>query len=424
MAIRILPENLPNVDWVTDNNAYPHYDDTYFEQRRDQWNNLVSYLRGNLTKEDLNIAPFIHVSLPDIQRDILPNNVVLRIFNDNQFGWATQSPNNLANAIEAYLGTVDDNGNLINHVDTDDDVDVADEDDDTDEDEDIANEDDDTDEDGVSSTLPRNLILQGAPGTGKTHLARQLAHWLIAGEGKDHIQNIDTAIGMVTSLTTDKITVNEKLKDSSQFRMVQFHPATSYEDFVRGIRAKTEDKSVTYEVEHGHLSKMCKEAAGNPTKNYVLLIDEINRANLPAVLGECIFALEYRGQAVDTAYEKDGNRKLTIPENLWIIGTMNTADRSVGHLDYAIRRRFLFVDCLGDERKVDEAARATFNKINKIIKEYRSEEFEEKDIQIGHTYFMEADWETRLKYQVKPILEEYLRDGVLKPSAKEAVAGL
>ena len=81
-------------------------------------------------------------------------------------------------------------------------------------------------------------------------------------------------------------------------------------------------------------------------KNYVLIIDEINRANLSSVLGELIYALEYRDEAVDSMYEVDGSNKITLPPNLYIIGTMNTADRSVGHIDYAIRRRFAFVDVL------------------------------------------------------------------------------
>src|SRR5690606_7139407 len=79
---------------------------------------------------------------------------------------------------------------------------------------------------------------------------------------------------------------------------------------------------------------------------YVLIIDEINRANLPAVLGELIYALEYRGEGVDSMYDLDGDTSIILPPNLYIIGTMNTADRSVGHIDYAIRRRFAFVEVL------------------------------------------------------------------------------
>jgi hypothetical protein len=277
------------------------------------------------------------------------------------------------------------------------------------------------------STLPRNLILQGPPGTGKTHTARQLANWLISGDGKR--KSIADAIKKLEPPKTEKDalpkTDETALSESSQFRMVQFHPATSYEDFVRGIRVKTKEGQVTYEVEHGHLSQMCEDAAKDPAKNYVLVIDEINRANLPAVLGECIFALEYRGKPVDTAYEINDSKKLIIPENLWIIGTMNTADRSVGHLDYAIRRRFLFVDCLEDKSKVtNRDAKSKMEEINGIIATYKAEEFEAKDIQIGHTYFMGDDWKTKFEYQVKPILEEYLRDGVLGQDAKSKIEGL
>lgn len=411
-----------------------HCDTHKIAQNKGQWKSLIKYLKGEIHKNEYEHPDWIDVTLERIYHNQWKKQSYLCIFNPlaTHYRWVVKDPTALAKAIEAYLDTVDDNGNSINFEAPPKEPQDADQNQPIEADDAVQGQHQDPhahvvpDAHEVRSTLPRNLILQGPPGTGKTHLSRQLAHWLIKGGANQHpIPTIDAAIKQIKSRGTDKDQVNAVLDVSKQFKMVQFHPATSYEDFVRGIRAKTKENSVTYEVEHGHLSEMCEEAAANPTKNYVLLIDEINRANLPAVLGECIFALEYRGQAVDTAYEIEGSKKLTIPENLWIIGTMNTADRSVGHLDYAIRRRFLFVDCLGDASKIaDQNAKAKFEAINDIIKEYRSEEFEEKDIQIGHTYFMEADWGTRLQYQVKPILEEYLRDGVLKPSAKEAVTAL
>ena len=156
-------------------------------------------------------------------------------------------------------------------------------------------------------------------------------------------------------------------------------------------------------------------------QNYVLIIDEINRANLPAVLGELIYALEYRGEAVDTMYKlEDGDNKLTLPPNLYIIGTMNTADRSIGQIDYAIRRRFAFVDVeakdLSGELK-ENFDLVLFNKVKELFtEEHMSSEFEAKDVQLGHSYFIIDKNHTRdirLKYEIKPILREYMRDGIL-----------
>ena len=172
-------------------------------------------------------------------------------------------------------------------------------------------------------------------------------------------------------------------------------------------------------------------------KNYILVIDEINRANLPAVLGELIYALEYRGEKVESMYAVDGDNGLILPPNLYIIGTMNTADRSVGQIDYAIRRRFAFVDMLpkvlADEPGFDVEL---FKKVsaffienvedyinapdNTILKksEWLSDEFSPEDVWIGHSYFIMKDdnRNIRLKYEIKPILREYLKDGVLKES--------
>ena len=181
-------------------------------------------------------------------------------------------------------------------------------------------------------------------------------------------------------------------------------------------------------LEFKHLEKEKVEL-----QNFVLIIDEINRANLSSVLGELIYALEYRGDVVESMYAINEDREITLPSNLYIIGTMNTADRSVGHIDYAIRRRFAFVEILPEdisdnlEDKYDFAI-DEFKKVKTLfVKEgttwersdYLSNEFEPKDVCIGHSYFIykkgdEENKKMKMEYEVKPILEEYLKDGVLK----------
>lgn len=172
-----------------------------------------------------------------------------------------------------------------------------------------------------------------------------------------------------------------------------------------------------------------------PRKNYVLIVDEINRANLSSVLGELIYGLEYRNMPVESIYEIDGQRNLIIPENLYIIGTMNTADRSVGHIDYAIRRRFAFIAVPPDRKVVKDIAGAKalslFDRVQALFvdehgqrSEYMSLDFEPRDVAIGHSYFLEqADerLQLRLAYEIKPILQEYIKDGILKPTASKVV---
>lgn len=156
-------------------------------------------------------------------------------------------------------------------------------------------------------------------------------------------------------------------------------------------------------------------------KNYVLIIDEINRANLSSVLGELIYALEYRGEAVESMYTVEGENKLTLPPNLYIIGTMNTADRSVGHIDYAIRRRFAFVDVLPKDLSKEDGIgfdSQLFYEVSELFDTNLSSEFEKKDVQLGHSYFIDKSEEggsmaIRLQYEIKPILLEYVKDGVL-----------
>lgn len=237
----------------------------------------------------------------------------------------------------------------------------------------------------------------------------------------------------------EELTQNKEVVTHSEFKIIQFHPAYTYEDFVRGIVASSNEGVISYEVENKILAEFAKKAIENPNGKYVLIIDEINRANLPSVLGELIYALEYRGQNVESMYELEGTRNIKLPKNLYIIGTMNTADRSVGHIDYAIRRRFAFYDVLPNLSVIkNKKAIKLFEEVAKLFKEdsyYLSSDFDANDVQIGHSYFIpsdekmtndkfESELKQKLKYEIKPILYEYIKDGVLLDSAREVVENL
>ena len=349
------------------------------------------------------------------------------------------------------------------------------------------------------------IILQGSPGTGKTREAKRIAKALL-GLGE-----------------------NDSLEGNGQFKLIQFHPSYSYEDFVRGIVAKPneEGSGIVYTAENKVLAEFAKKAMGAPfvepikedfinfleekkkekgegmlfdqktkykeikdknkknkmvkslyfslknaedkwiddqraipidtfcienlddefknfyagpnwegpwksitdyfiywaknfrkKKPYVLIIDEINRANLSAVLGELIYALEYRGEAVQSMYAIEGENNLILPPNLYIIGTMNTADRSVGHIDYAIRRRFAFVNILPKDltnELGDRFESALFAKVTNLFNTNLSTEFKKEEVQLGHSYFITKNTpiDIRWEYEIKPILLEYAKDGIL-----------
>lgn len=221
---------------------------------------------------------------------------------------------------------------------------------------------------------------------------------------------------------------DDNLISKGETKLIQFHPSFTYEDFVRGIVAKPNKQGtgILYDSENKVLGDFANKAISNPTAVYVLIIDEINRANLASVLGELIYALEYRGEAVESMYaiEDESGNKLILPPNLYIIGTMNTADRSVGHIDYAIRRRFAFVDVPAENLKKTQGLQTfddlLFDTVAALFDTNLSPEFEKKDVQLGHSYFIDklsekdgATMAIRLEYEIKPILREYIRDGVL-----------
>ena len=160
------------------------------------------------------------------------------------------------------------------------------------------------------------VILYGPPGTGKTYLAQKLAKKLAPPE--------------------------------SCRTLVQFHPSTSYEDFFEGYRpaGTGSDGGIRFELTLGPLARMAQRASEAPDQRHIMVIDEINRGNLPRVLGELLFLLEYRDESVHTLYRP--KELFSLPKNLWFIGTMNTADRSIALVDAALRRRFHFVPFFPD----------------------------------------------------------------------------
>ena len=185
-----------------------------------------------------------------------------------------------------------------------------------------------------------------------------------------------------------------------------------------------------------YVRKAVQASTKKETRPYVLIIDEINRGNISKILGELITLLE-----ADKRLGKQNEVKVTlpysyspfgVPDNLYIIGTMNTADRSVGYIDYAIRRRFAFVTLKADRQIIDnyyasnpqlkDIALKAFDAVYKIIQEKTSSDFEADDLMVGHSYFLaqdNAELQNKLEYEVRPLLLEYVRDGLLNIGKKD-----
>ncbi|WP_028330812.1 McrB family protein [Brachyspira alvinipulli] len=372
----------------------------------------------------------------------------------------------------------------------------------------------------------KQIILQGAPGTGKTYSTAEIAVNLIDGKLPDNRKKVMERY-------------KELIKKNRIF-FTTFHQSMDYEEFVEGYKPVPNDGNIVYDVKDGIFKKACKysSTAGNDKNNIediwnefqnklaeenirfdeknnnigkltlktktgldfylttddsgyvrykpasqigdnwryiraalfglyfnkyksalsyteplldylkenynlsepiennenpvVLIIDEINRGNIAKIFGELITLLEAdkRKNAdneieVKLPYSKE---TFSVPSNLYIIGTMNTTDRSIGYIDYALRRRFAFITIKADKEKVEnfyndknsdckDKALKLFDNVEKIIKENLNEEFEIDDIMIGHSYFMaknDEELKRKLDYEIKPLLLEYYKDGILK----------
>lgn len=280
-----------------------------------------------------------------------------------------------------------------------------------------------------------NVILQGPPGTGKTSIAIELARAMI---------------GAVEGLTLDQCRYGVLLENSEEaisqnaavlsaplvWEIAQMHPSYGYDDLVRRVRPTSKEGDLQFVVEDGLLTQLCELAeARGPDAPVLLILDEINRCNLAATLGEFIFAIDpgHRSRPVRLQYQGAGLRSsVAVPPNLWIVGTMNTADRSIALVDHAVRRRFRFLDVPADVDAIDgwyvsdlsmrQVARELFLAANEGV---------EPSMMVGHSLFLvdsssSAEWPARLArqmvYNVLPTLVEYEREG-LRPSASIAWMG-
>jgi hypothetical protein len=281
----------------------------------------------------------------------------------------------------------------------------------------------------------KNLIIQGPPGTSKTHEASQLAAHLL-GLDPEAGNRFKEQKNFPPRQVFRKCRLGQTGSPGyGRWEIVQFHSAYHYEDFVRGIRVSTpvSGGAPTYTTDDGIFLKMCEAAIKDPDIDHVLIIDEINRAPLAGVFGELIYGLEYRGEDVSTPYAIGGNSRIKVPDNLYVIGTMNTADRSIGHIDYAIRRRFAFIPLLPDRNIISQyytcdplrdAALQLYDAVAGLFdtnpQGHLSPDFHRDDVQPGHTYFLAGTCDqlfAKFIYQVMPLLREYVKDGVLDSSA-------
>lgn len=241
----------------------------------------------------------------------------------------------------------------------------------------------------------KNIILQGCPGVGKSYSAKRLAYSIMGN------------------------------KDESRIAFIQFHQNYSYEDFIMGYKP-CEDGFI---LSKGVFYEFCKKAEADKDRPYFFIIDEINRGNLSKIFGELLLCIEnnYRGFNVTLAYE-DKHQLFNVPKNLYIIGMMNTADRSLAMMDYALRRRFSFYKMTpafakkGFQDYQKNLNNEEFNEVIGTIKQLNAEIEQDDSLGagfcIGHSYFSNITKETCstkclnsiIKYDILPTLEEYWFD--------------
>ena len=264
----------------------------------------------------------------------------------------------------------------------------------------------------IASVLNRKkqVIIYGPPGTGKTYWAEKASLELAAkkafGKSFDELSENEKAIVKGAKNTPGLVC------------MCTFHPSYSYEDFIEGIKPAVINNQTVFSLKAGIFKKLCEDARNNPDKNYYLIIDEINRGDISRIFGELITLIEANKRGKETILPLSGE-PFTVPENVYLIGTMNTADRSIALLDIALRRRFSFIELMPDYSILRDVIiegiplGPWLEELNKRIRENIGRDA--RNLQIGHAYFMENGKVIReyekfckvIQEDLLPLLEEY-----------------
>jgi 5-methylcytosine-specific restriction protein B len=264
----------------------------------------------------------------------------------------------------------------------------------------------------IQSILERKgqVILYGPPGTGKTYWGERSANDLAAL----------SAFGKLFEALdeTERKTVLGQGDDGGLVRLCCFHPAYGYEDFIEGYRPRTVSGQVSFQLRDGVFKKLCKDAATTPERNFYLIVDEINRGDIPRIFGELLTTLEKdkRGKRIILPVSQE---VFSVPRNVFLLGTMNTADRSISLLDAALRRRFGFVELMPDGNVLKDSAvagialKAWLDALNTRIREHVGRDA--RNLQIGHSYLMHGGSPLKdlptlkraIRDDIIPLLEEY-----------------
>ena len=253
---------------------------------------------------------------------------------------------------------------------------------------------------------PINFIIYGAPGTGKTYSTAEYALAII--------ENRKVDIGKKTA--TKRKAVMAKYNDyvkKGQIVFTTFHQSYGYEEFIQGLRPDTENAGMSFKTIDGTFKKIADTALNDLNNNYVIIIDEINRANISKVFGELITLIEEDkrwGEINETCATLQSGDIFAVPNNLYIIGTMNSADKSISLIDAALRRRFSFIEQQPDDSLVDDSVlRKVLHEMNLIL----AKELDSTDLLVGHSYFMNRTADSIcdiLNNSIIPLLYEYFYD--------------